>query len=95
MAGWVLWLIVACVLGFGEALTGRAFLMPWAIGAALAAIVDVAAVGGFVPWLVFVIGSALARPLVAVLGRSRSRREVSRPIRPEPMVANRGSCASR
>jgi membrane protein implicated in regulation of membrane protease activity len=27
---------------------------------------------------------------VAVLGRSRSRREVSRPIRPEPMVGKQG-----
>jgi membrane protein implicated in regulation of membrane protease activity len=90
MAGWLLWLIVACVLGSAEALTGRAFLRPWAIGAALAAIVDIALVGGFVPWLVFIVGSTLARPLVAVLGRWRSGRDVSRPIRSEPMVGKQG-----
>jgi membrane protein implicated in regulation of membrane protease activity len=91
MAGWVLWLTVACVLGLGEALTGRAFLRPWAIGAALAAIVDIAGTGSYVPWVAFVVGSTLARPLVAAMRRARSGpASVSRPIRSEPIVGKEG-----
>jgi len=38
MAGWILWLIIACGFGVGELLSGSGFfLAPFAIGAALAA----------------------------------------------------------
>jgi membrane protein implicated in regulation of membrane protease activity len=90
MAGWLLWLIVACVLGLGEALTGRAFLRPWAVGAALAALVALAGAGTLVPWVAFVLGSTVARPLIAAVRRPRTGPPVSRPIRSEPMVGKQG-----
>ena len=43
MTGWVLWVIAAGVFGVGEMLTTGFFLAPFALGAALAAAVDVAA----------------------------------------------------
>lgn len=68
MAGWLVWLIVACVFGAGEMLSGTSFfLAPFAIGAALAAAADVA-VSGVAAWIVFVAASLLTlrllRPLV-------------------------------
>jgi membrane protein implicated in regulation of membrane protease activity len=91
MAGWLPWLIVAFALGLGEALTGRAFLRPWAIGAAVAAIVDAAGAGSYVPWVVFVVGSTVARPLVAATRSAHAGgASVSRPLRSEPMVGKEG-----
>jgi membrane protein implicated in regulation of membrane protease activity len=86
MAGWVLWLIVACVVGLGEALTGRTFLRPWALGAALGAIAALAGASSFVPWVVFVLGSVVTRPLIGAARAARSGPHVSRPIRSEPMI---------
>jgi membrane protein implicated in regulation of membrane protease activity len=40
MAGWVLWVILACAFGVGETLSGGFFLAPFALGAALAAAGD-------------------------------------------------------
>jgi len=68
MAGWVLWLIVACGFGVGELLGGSSFfLAPFAIGAALAAVAD-SAIDGLAAWVVFIAASLLTltalRPLV-------------------------------
>jgi membrane protein implicated in regulation of membrane protease activity len=91
MAGWLLWLIVACVLGLGEMLTGRAFVRPWALGAVLAAAISLAGAASFVPWVVFVLGSTAAQPLVGSIARRRSERAaVTRPIRSDPMVGKQG-----
>jgi hypothetical protein len=35
MAGWVLWVILACAFGVGEMLSGGFFLAPFALGAGL------------------------------------------------------------
>jgi membrane protein implicated in regulation of membrane protease activity len=91
MAGWLLWLIVACVLGLGEVLTGRAFARPWALGAALAAAADAAGAPGYLPWVIFLLGYASARPFIALIGQRRSARAaVTRPIRSDPMVGKQG-----
>jgi membrane protein implicated in regulation of membrane protease activity len=58
MPGWALWVIAACALGVGEMLTTGFFLAPFAVGAGLAAIVDIG-VGGVAAWIVFVIASLL------------------------------------
>ncbi len=60
MPGWALWVIAACGLGVGEMLTTGFFLAPFALGAALAAVVDVAGVGGLAAWIVFVVASLLS-----------------------------------
>ncbi len=50
MAGWVLWVVLAGAFGIGEMLTTGFFLAPFAVGAALAAVVDVAGAVGSRQW---------------------------------------------
>ncbi len=59
MSGWVLWVIAAGSLGIGEMLTTSFFLAPFALGAALAAVVDAAGGGGLPAWIAFVAVSLL------------------------------------
>ena len=58
MAGWLVWVLVACGFGVGEMLTTGFFLAPFAVAGALAAATD-AAVGGLAAWVVFVLASIL------------------------------------
>lgn len=66
---WVIWLIAACVLGIGEMHQGGFYLGPFAIGAALAAVVGLLGVGGVLSAIVFVLVSAIVfatlRPVAA------------------------------
>jgi membrane protein implicated in regulation of membrane protease activity len=64
MSGWVLWVIAACAFGIGEMLTTSFFLAPFALGAALGAIADVAGAGELVSWIVFVVASLLTLGVV-------------------------------
>jgi membrane protein implicated in regulation of membrane protease activity len=57
---WILWVVAACVLGIGEMHTGGLYLLPFAIGAGLAAVVSVLGVGLPLVVLVFALASALA-----------------------------------
>src|SRR5580704_12482403 len=57
MPGWVLWVIVQGATGIGEMLTAGFFLAPFAIGAALAAIVELAGAPDLAAWIVFVFAS--------------------------------------
>jgi len=57
---WILWAVGACVLGIGEMHTGGLYLLPFAVGAGLAAVVSVLGVGLPLVVLVFVLASALA-----------------------------------
>jgi len=59
MSGWILWVIAACAFGVGEMLTTGFFLAPFALGAAVAAVVDVVGAGGIASWIVFVAASLL------------------------------------
>lgn len=69
MAGWIVWLVVACGFGVGELLAGSGsfFLAPFAIGAALAALSAIA-VDQTAAWVVFLATSVLTllsvRPLL-------------------------------
>ena len=73
MDEWVAWVIVAVVFAVGEILTLGFFLGPFAIAAAVAAIVSAAGAPLLVSGLVFLLGSGVTflglRPLV----RSHSR----------------------
>lgn len=62
MPAWVLWVIVLAATGIGEMLTTGFFLAPFAIGAALAALVSLAGAPDLAAWIVFVFAS------VATLG---------------------------
>jgi membrane protein implicated in regulation of membrane protease activity len=56
---WVIWLIAACVLGVGEMHQGGFYLAPFAVGAALAAVVGLIGVGALLSAIVFVVASAI------------------------------------
>ncbi|HEY2180439.1 MAG TPA: NfeD family protein [Solirubrobacteraceae bacterium] len=56
---WVIWLIAACVLGVGEMHQGGFYLAPFAVGAALAAVVGLLGVGALLSAVVFIAASAI------------------------------------
>jgi len=59
MDGWILWVIAACILGLGEMHTGGLYLLPFATGAALAAVISVLGVGTPLAAVVFVLASTI------------------------------------
>ncbi len=71
--GWILWLVVACLLGLGELHTGGFYLLPFAIGAALAATVAVLGVGALLSALVFVVVSGSVVLTLRPVARSHRR----------------------
>lgn len=56
---WILWVIAACILGFGEVHTGALYLLPFSAGAALAAVVSLIGVGAPLTVIVFVLASVI------------------------------------
>lgn len=77
--GWILWLVMACILGIGEMHQGGLYLLPFAIGAALAAAVSLLGVGALLTGGLFVASSAIVvgtlRPV------ARRHRRLPPPIR--------------
>jgi membrane protein implicated in regulation of membrane protease activity len=59
MDGWIIWLVAACILGIGEMHQGGFYLLPFAAGAALAAVVGLLGVGALLSGIVFVLASAI------------------------------------
>jgi membrane protein implicated in regulation of membrane protease activity len=59
MDGWVIWLAVAAILGVGEMHQGGFYLAPFALGAALAAIVGLLGVSAPLSAVAFVAGSGI------------------------------------
>src|ERR1700722_1973240 len=56
---WIIWLVAAAVLGIGEMHQGGFYLAPFAIGAALAAVLGLLGVGPLLSLIVFLAASAL------------------------------------
>ena len=56
---WIIWLIAAGVLGVGEMHQGAFYLAPFALGAALAAVVSLLGAGAALSAVVFVAASAI------------------------------------
>jgi membrane protein implicated in regulation of membrane protease activity len=73
MDAWVIWLIAAVVFGVGEIATLGFFLAPFAIGAALAAIVSAVGGGDIVSWIVFLVASVTALGALRPIARSHRR----------------------
>jgi membrane protein implicated in regulation of membrane protease activity len=73
MSGWVLWIILAGVFGIGEMLTTSFFLAPFALGAALAAVTDLAVASEVAAWVVFVVASLLALAFVRPIARAHMK----------------------
>ena len=73
MEGWVWWLIAAGVFGIGEMLTTSFFLAPFALGAGLAAVADLAGAPEVASWIVFVAVSLLTLLVVRPIARSHMK----------------------
>lgn len=73
MDGWILWLVAACVLGVGEMHQGGLYLLPFAIGAGLAAVVSLLGVGALLAAIVFVLTSAIVVGALRPVARRHRR----------------------
>ena len=73
MDAWILWVVAACILGIGEMHTGAFYLLPFAIGAGLAAVVSLLGVGALLAVLVFVLTSALVFGALRPVARRHRR----------------------
>jgi membrane protein implicated in regulation of membrane protease activity len=73
MDAWVLWLIAAVVFAVAEVLNLSFFLFPFAIGAAAAAVVELAGLGTPVAVVVFAVFTALSFGIVRPIARRHLR----------------------
>ena len=73
MDAWILWLVAACALGLGELRRGGLYLVPWAAGAALAAVMSLLGVAFLLCAIVFVIASGIALVTLAPVARRQRR----------------------
>ena len=69
MDAWVIWLVVAVVLGVAEVLNLSFYLFPFAIGAAGAALVDIAGGGAAITWLTFAALTGVSFTVVRPIAR--------------------------
>jgi membrane protein implicated in regulation of membrane protease activity len=69
MQVWVIWLIAAGILGVGEMHQGGFYLAPFALGAAIAAIVSLLGAGAALSAVVFVAASAIVFATLRPLAR--------------------------
>ncbi|HEY4996635.1 MAG TPA: NfeD family protein [Solirubrobacteraceae bacterium] len=70
---WILWLVAACILGVGEMHQGGLYLLPFALGAALAAVVSLLGVSSVLSVLVFVLASVIVFGALRPVARRHKR----------------------
>jgi membrane protein implicated in regulation of membrane protease activity len=70
---WILWLVAACILGVGEMHQGGLYLLPFALGAALAAAVSLLGVATGLSVLVFVLASVIVFGALRPVARRHRR----------------------
>jgi membrane protein implicated in regulation of membrane protease activity len=70
---WVIWLVAACVLGVGEMHQGGFYLAPFALGAALAAVVSLLGVGALLSGIVFIVASGMVFGTLRPVARRHRR----------------------
>lgn len=70
---WILWIVAACILGVGEMHTGGLYLLPFAVGAALAGVISLLGVGSLLAVLVFVLASMLVFGALRPVARRHRR----------------------
>jgi membrane protein implicated in regulation of membrane protease activity len=73
MDAWVLWLIAAVVFAVAEVVNLSFFLFPFAIGAALAAVVELAGLGTPIALVVFAVFTALSFGIIRPIARRHLR----------------------
>jgi membrane protein implicated in regulation of membrane protease activity len=76
---WILWLIAAALFGVGEMHSGGFYLLPFAIGAALAAVLSLLGVGALLSAIVFLVTSAIV--VLALRPVAHRHRRLPPPIR--------------
>jgi membrane protein implicated in regulation of membrane protease activity len=70
---WIVWLVVACLLGLGEMHQGGFYLAPFAIGAGLATIVALLGVGAALSGIVFLVSSGIVFATLRPVARRHRR----------------------
>ena len=73
MDAWIIWLVAAGILGVGEMHQGGFYLLPFAIGAALATVVSLLGVGILLSALAFLLASAIVFGALRPVARSHRR----------------------
>jgi membrane protein implicated in regulation of membrane protease activity len=70
---WIVWLIAAALLGVGEMHQGGLYLLPFALGAALAAVVGLLGVGALLSGVVFIAASGIVVGTLRPVARRHRR----------------------
>ncbi len=70
---WIIWLVAAGVLGVGEMHQGGFYLAPFALGAALAAVVSLLGVGALLSAVVFLLASGIVFATLRPVARRHRR----------------------
>ena len=73
MDAWAIWILLAVVLAVGEIMTLGFFLAPFAVGALLGAVADLAGAGLIVSLIVFLLSSMLLFGFVRPIARRHMR----------------------
>jgi membrane protein implicated in regulation of membrane protease activity len=73
MDAWIIWLVAACLLGVGEMHQGGFYLAPFALGAALAAVVGLLGVGAALSAIVFLLASGIVFGTLRPVARRHRR----------------------
>jgi membrane protein implicated in regulation of membrane protease activity len=73
MDSWIIWLVAACALGIGEMHQGGFYLLPFAVGAGLAALVSLLGVGALLSAILFVVASAVVFGALRPVARRHRR----------------------
>lgn len=70
---WIIWVVAAAILGIGEMHTGALYLLPFAAGASLAAVVSLIGVSAPLAVIVFVLASAIMFGALRPIARRHRR----------------------
>jgi membrane protein implicated in regulation of membrane protease activity len=73
MDAWVIWIVLAVILAVGEIFSLSLFLAPFAAGALLAAVADLAGAGNIISLVVFLVSSTLLLGFVRPIARRHLR----------------------
>jgi membrane protein implicated in regulation of membrane protease activity len=73
MDAWVFWILLAVILAAGEMMSVSFFLAPFAVGALLGALADIAGANGVVAFVVFLVSSGLLFGIVRPIARRHLR----------------------
>src|SRR5258708_30520729 len=87
---WILWLLAAAVFGVGEMHQGGFYLLPFAFGAALAAVVSLLGVGAGLSAVLFVATSAVLFGALRPVAKRHPRLPPPLPTGAAALVPRRG-----